>query len=52
MNGDLDRGLIGEDRKSFCVRRSECSGDPSEAQILNDLEFVDQEFFWVIWVEP
>ena len=31
MNGDLDGRLISEDHECFCVRRSECSSDSSEA---------------------
>ena len=31
MNGDLDRGLVCEDRKSFCVGSSKGSSDSSEA---------------------
>ena len=52
MNGDLDGGLIGEDREGFHVGGSKGSGDSSEAQILNHLKFVDQKLLWVIWVEP
>ena len=52
MNGDLDGRLIGEDREGFCVGGLKGSGDSSEAQILNYLEFVDQKLFWMVWVEP
>ena len=31
MNGDLDRRLIGEDRKGFCVGGSKGPSDSSEA---------------------
>ena len=41
MNGDLNGGLVGEDRECFCVGGSESPSDSSEAQILNHLKFVD-----------
>ena len=41
MDHDLDGWLIGEDREGFCVGGSKGSGDSSEAQILNNLKFVD-----------
>ena len=52
MNGDLDGRLVGEDRESFCVGGSKSSGDSSEAQILNYLEFVDKKLLWMVWVKP
>ena len=52
MNSDLDGRLVGEDRESFCVGSSKGSSDPSEAQILDYLEFVDQKLLRVVWVEP
>ena len=52
MNGDLDWGLIGEDRKCFHVCRSKGSSNPSKAKILYNLQLVDEKLFWVIWIKP